>query len=532
MTGQDARRRATAETPQTPRRFLFVMVYPGYLRYFDSVLRLLVERGHHVDLVFDLPDKQPEGAEAIADLGGVEVLGHMPIRRGLWATVARGVRGAIDYVRYRHPDFRDAAYLRDRLRHALPGVLAWVDWRRTTSRGNVRRWVRMLQICERAIPSDPAIEAFIASRRPDAVVVTPLVLDRSPQVDAIKSARALGIPTALCVGSWDHLTTKGLMRVMPDVITVWNAAQLEEAAEYHFAPRERIVVTGAPPFDRWFTRQATPRAQFTAKVGLDAHRPFVLWVGSTASISAPDVELRFVRRWVETLRRDPAFCDVGILIRPHPYNIEHWRSVSFDDCPDVVVYPRRANPVNEADRQDYFDSLTHCAAVVGVNTTAMIEAAIAGKTVHSVLADEFRETQGGTLHFRYLLAEHGGFLRVAGTLEAHAEQLADTLHHPEAGRDACARFVAQFVRPNGVNAPATPLVTDALEQLTRVKRPAPQAVPAYLQPLGAALWAIAFVSVYRHPVRAAAFADKQRRIFGKKMKNARKTVTRWVTSPN
>src|SRR4029079_9670777 len=124
--------------------------------------------------------------------------------------------------------------------------------------------------------------------------------------------------------------------------------------------------------------------------------------------------------------------------------------------PGVAVYPRVANPVNEADRQDYFDSLFHSAAVVGVNTTAMIEAAIVGRTVHAVLADEFQDTQGGTLHFRYLLSENGGFLRVAGSLQDQAQQVAETVQSPEIGRDACARFVERFVRPHGKDVPATP----------------------------------------------------------------------------
>ena len=87
--------------------------------------------------------------------------------------------------------------------------------------------------------------------------------------------------------------------------------------------------------------------------------------------------------------------DVGILVRPHPFNSTHWRDADFGDLPNVAIYPHWANPVNESDRQDYFDSLYHSEAVVGVNTTAMIEAAIVGRTVHSVLADEFQDTQGG-----------------------------------------------------------------------------------------------------------------------------------------
>src|SRR6185436_9077799 len=215
----------------------------------------------------------------------------------------------------------------------------------------------------------------------------------------------------------------------------------------------------------------TPRAEFCQKVGLPADQPIVLFVGSTKSISAPNAELQFVRRWVAALRAHPPLSAVSILIRPHPFNSGHWSEEDVADLPNVAVYPHWANPVNEADRQDYFDSLYHSEAVVGVNTTAMIEAAIVGRTVHSVLAPEFQDTQGGTLHFRYLLAENGGFLRVAGSLPEHAQQVAETVRSPEIGRAACARFVERFVRPHGKDVAATPLLVEALEMLASSRRP-------------------------------------------------------------
>jgi hypothetical protein len=512
--------------PARPLRFLFVMHYPGYLRYFDSVVHLLAAQGHHVDLVFNSPEKQAEGVEALERMDeGVDVVGRMPIRRDPWATIARGVRGAIDYIRYWHPDFADTPYLRDRMRTAIPPLLAFIGRRTTASAESVRRWVAMLMTCERAIPSNRTIQDFIALQRPDAVVVSPLVTDRSPQADVIKSAQVLGIPTALCVASWDHLTTKGLIRVEPDVVAVWNEQQRSEAIAYHYTPADRIVVTGAQPFDKWFERRPTPRQAFCDKVGLRADRPFVLFVGSTASISEPSAELRFVRRWIEALRQQPELRDVGILVRPHPYNIGHWATVEFPDLENVAVYPRRANPVNEDDRQDYFDSFYHCETVVGVNTTAMIEAAIVGRTVHSVLADEFRETQGGTLHFRYLLAENGGFLRVAHDMDVHARQVVETLRTPDVGHAACARFVASFIRPKGIDVAATPLLASALERLAAGGRRAPIGVPARLYPLRGLLWLIGFVAVYKRPMRVAGAIRKQLAILKKRVKNARKA---WV----
>jgi hypothetical protein len=62
-----------------------------------------------------------------------------------------------------------------------------------------------------------------------------------------------------------------------------------------------------------------------------------------------------------------------------------------------------ANPLDEASRAQYHDSIYHSAAVVGVNTSALIESAIVGRAVYTVLAPEFRDTQEGTLHFHHLV---------------------------------------------------------------------------------------------------------------------------------
>ena len=120
------------------------MHYPGYLRYFDSAIRLLAARGHHIDLVFDNPDKQSEGTEAIGDMeGSVEVIGRMPTRGDIWAIVARDVRGTMDYGRYLHPDFADTPYLRDRMQTALPDIFSFLADRKTRSVAFVQRLTRL-----------------------------------------------------------------------------------------------------------------------------------------------------------------------------------------------------------------------------------------------------------------------------------------------------------------------------------------------------------------------------------------------------
>ena len=413
-----------------------------------------------------------------------------------------------DYARYLQPRFRDAYYLRERRRKALTLPHAWRFLARLPVLPGplADLLVSALLLLERAVPSSAAVEKFIAGHDPDAVIVTPLVSEASPQTDVVKSARALGIPVAVCVASWDHLTTKGLMRIVPDRVIVWNGTQAGEARDLHRVPAERIAVTGAQPFDRWFERRpSTSRAEFCAKVGLPEERPYVLFVGSTSGISHPDDESRFVRGWIQTLREsgDARLSEAGILIRPHPYNPGDWADADLSGLGPVAVWPRgRANPVNDDDRADYFDSMYHAAAVVGINTSAMIETAIVGRPVHTIRTPEFTDTQSGTLHFQYLLPENGGFLRVATTLDAHAEQLADSLAEPERAAAELSRFVQPLrppARSRSAVCPDRRRRRSSVSPAQGVMRPRP--FPFRLRPLTAILAAVALRGRYARPAR-------------------------------
>jgi hypothetical protein len=97
----------------------------------------------------------------------------------------------------------------------------------------------------------------------------------------------------------------------------------------------------------------------------------------------------------------------------------------------------------------------------------MIEGAILGRPVLSLLTPEFAGTQEGTLHFHYLLPENGGFLRVAHSLDEHETQLAEVLRHPELVREQTERFVGAFLRPHGLDVACTPILAGALERAAR-----------------------------------------------------------------
>ena len=465
-------------------KVLFLMDSPEYLRFYDSAIEELAARGHTVAIaVNNQRVKKPvglEGLQAYADR--VSVLGVVPETSGLWRDVARTVRATMDFVRFLHPAFAAAPALRARIkRKVLPRAYHWLDRIPRLASATVRRVERALAAAEHAIPVHEPIAGFLRAHSPDVLLVSPLVAAASEQVDWMKAARVCGVRTAVCVASWDNLTNKGLLRVEPDRLIVWNEAQRAEARDYHYIPDDTIAVTGAQLFDRWFDKRVTrDRAAFCARVGLDDDRPFVLFTGSSSFISESSAEVTFVRRWVDALRRSrhPALGRINVLVRPHPYNHHRWAGDPVADLPGVSVYPRQGyNPVDAENRDDFFDSLSHCAAVVGINTSAMIEAAIVGRPVCSVLAEEFAGTQEGTIHFHHLLPENGGFLRIASTLDEHVDQLGACLADPGATRAETSRFVASFIRPHGIGRPATPIFADAVEELSHAVAPQPEHPP-------------------------------------------------------
>jgi hypothetical protein len=471
-------------------RLLWFMQHSGYLRFFAPAVRLLAERGHTIHLGFSRPDKDPDDTrlldEVLATYPNVTA-GAAPVRRrgDGWRLVAELVRSLIDVGRYVHPRYADAPALRARMAQKLidhvhtaraaDPVTQWLTRRvvrfmdaRTSERLS-RRLVGFFSALERAIPTSRIIDKFLRDWEPHAVLVTPVVDFSSPQVEFVKSARKLGIASAVTVASWDNLTGKGLIRVIPDFVLVWNDTQVEEAVELHRVPRERIVVTGACKFDDWFGR--SPDRTFdelASRVGLAADKPFLLYVCSAPFI-APE-EVGFVRTWLETLRADgdPRLREIGVLVRPHPRNAPQWENVDLSTLGNASIWPRTAEqPDVGAARSDFFDSLFHCSAVVGLNTSALIDAAIVGRSVFSPLAPDFEGTQRGTLHFHYLLFENGGFLHTAETLEAHCRQLRELLDHGDAHAAQTRAFVASFVRPRGLDRPATPILADEIEAVAR-----------------------------------------------------------------
>ena len=454
-------------------KILFAALHHAYYRNFDSVVRELAARGHQVHLTGDEPEGM--GGQALAERLASECAGvtwdMLPsLEAEPWFDAARRLRVSLDYARVLDSRYPDKLRLRTRERTAR--IVRWGSALPAVGPALTRR---ALARAERLFPASEAMVEYLRGHAPDVVVLTSLTYSRSQQLDVLKAARRLDIPVAAAIMSWDHLSSKALMHIAPDQIIVWNEVQKREAVDMHGLPADRVVLTGAQCYDQWFTRRpARDRETFCHAVGLRPDRPFVLWVHSALSPTPEPPEPVLVKRWIEALRAhpDPVLREAGVLVRPHPERLKEWSGISLDGYANVAFHGR--NPIDPATRDDYFDSLYYSSAVVGLVTSAFLEAAIVGRPVLTFTLPEYRLHQEEMIHFRYLMEVEGGLLHMAPDLDEHFGQLAAALALGGARDEKNRRFLGAFVRPFGLDSPATPVFADALERLARAgARPDP-----------------------------------------------------------
>jgi hypothetical protein len=428
-------------------------------RRFVGVGRALAEAGH--EIVVASPKGRKQTLRQFATMEAYDEVSNAAFGEAL--ALLRQTR---DYLWYLSPEQQVNSFNR---RRALWNLLQtasartveaspdWPDPAVSVAPERAAALATVLGELDAWIPPDRGVLDFLAEQEPDVVLVSPLVRQQTHQTEIVKAARALDVPSALLVYSWDNLSNKGRIHVAPDRIFAWNELQRREAEELHGIDPQRVVVTGAPHWDRFFALEPSiDRGELCARHGFDPDEAIVLYLCSTNEV-CPD-EPPVVAEWLDALRGSSGpLRRANVLIRPHPRETEVWQGWKPGERVAVTESMKRK-------RQSLRDQLHHSAAAVGLNTSAQIEASIVGRPVYTFSAGAAAPAQSGSLHFYYLLKDRGGVVSYAETLAEHVAQLERGIEG-DYDPDAVRRFCEFFVRPHGLDRPVSPILAEEVLKL-------------------------------------------------------------------
>ena len=195
-------------------RLLFALRHAGYLRRFRSTVELLSARGHEVVVILASHWRQDESVESAVsqmalEVPGVEFRVGVETRRRVERDLPWALRQWLAYLWFLDPLLHNASKARGRAGNGVPPQL------RTATEAAVENpelhafLMSSIKALERSLPVPEDFRALVSDVEPDAVVVSPLLERGTPQINYLRAARELGVPTGLCVASWDNLTNRG-----------------------------------------------------------------------------------------------------------------------------------------------------------------------------------------------------------------------------------------------------------------------------------------------------------------------------------
>lgn len=454
-------------------RIAFVLDQAMYYSFFDSVVRFLYGQGHDICIVCR-PGFKEDGNKSgrsllklLKDIPQVQLADARFRKKRFNLTIT--IRGLANYANFLRPGHPMAPplpweniYMRGRLNPKLYWAIKTRIGTAIFSTGFIR-W--LLRKFETLFKPEPQIIEWFKYYQPDVIVASPYIWDSDLEIEYIKAANYLNVRTIASVLSWDNLVSKGTYLVKPEWLFVWNETLKAEGVKLHDFKKEDVFVTGAPVYDPWFELdRPLARREFCAQCGLEPKRPFVLFLGSSKTLTDLDVE--FIKELKKYYQRMDVDFRPSILVRPHPYS-SFDMTIFEDDW--VKIFPKDGGrPDMDETRQDYFNSLYHSGVVVGINTTGFLDAAVVDKPCVTLMDEQMRYGQGA--HFNYLI--DADFIEVASERSEVFEIIDRILKGADSKKENRRKFVHQFIRPLGVDHSAGMIMAKAILAVGRGANPA------------------------------------------------------------
>lgn len=453
-------------------RIAFVLDQAMYYSFFDSTVRFLCEQGHEICIVCR-PGFKADGNKSgrallklLKDLPQVKLVdARFRKKRYNLALTVRGLANYANFLRPGHPMPPSLPWENIYMRGRLHPKIYWAVKTRVGAAICSTSFVRwLLRKFETLFKPEPQITEWLDEYKPDVVVESPYIWNSDLEIEYAKAAKQKGIPTIAAVLSWDNLVSKGTYLVKPDWLFVWNTNLTEEAVNLHEFERENVFITGAPVFDPWFELSPSlNREEFCMQCGVNPEKPYVLFLGSSKTITQLDVE--FIKALIAHFEQMDEKRRPSIVIRPHPY--APFDMTAFENDWVKVYPPKGGRPDMDETRQTYFDTLYHSASVIGINTTGFLDAAIVDKPCITLMDDQMRDGQGA--HFNYLI--DADYLEIAKERSETFTIIDRTLNGVDSKMENRRKFVHQFIRPLGMDIPASEVMLNAILAVGHGRKP-------------------------------------------------------------
>ncbi len=308
---------------------------------------------------------------------------------------------------------------------------------RLLARSSVRRVVRFIDfIVVREYSYTQLFDAYI----PDMVVLGDLFGER--EVHLLREAKRRGVRSVALINSWDKVTSRCMLRLLPDYFVVYNDIVKGELIEHNEVKHERIFVGGIAQYDEYFSYMPQSRQEFFGRIHADQNKKLLLYASMGKSFSSSEWDMIDLLHGLNG--RGVFGEELEILVRFQPNDFVDEAELSKRpylkyDYPGTRFSSKRGIDwdMNRGEVQHLADSLYHAALLVSYVSSISIDAALFDKPIICLnfapeeYVIEFSSPMQlyWTDHFRKALATGG--IKLVSNIPEFCNQVKEYIHSPD-----------------------------------------------------------------------------------------------------
>ena len=281
---------------------------------------------------------------------------------------------------------------------------------RVLARPSIRKLARFF---DTRLKINQAVEQLFDDFSPSLVFLPHLFSDDETAI--LRVAKRHGVASVGLINSWDKLTSRSIMRLLPDRLIVPSEITRHEAITYHDTPAGKITVSGPSQFDFYKRIAFSDKSVFLKTLGWPEGSRFILFcpMGKTFS----DSDWKYIVMLNGCIKEELAHEDLRVLVRFPPNDmVEMEENMDKDRFafirPGVRFSTARGLDwdMTERDLQSLADSIHWSELVICPPSSITIDAAILDKPVINMKFDFVSERSYrsvlrfyGSLHYQNIM---------------------------------------------------------------------------------------------------------------------------------
>jgi len=252
----------------------------------------------------------------------------------------------------------------------------------------------------------------------------------------LREAKKRKVKSIGFINSWDKITARCSLRLLPDKFVVFNNIVKDELIKYNEVKGENILISGIPHYDQYFKGGVSSRYDFFKKININPKGKLIVYASAGRSQSNSDL---FMINLLSRFTKQGKFGkNVDLLVRFQPNDfidkveLAHIKGLSYD-YPGIRFSSKRGVDwdMDFNDLAHLKDTLHHMDVLISYTSSMCIDAAVFNKPIININFELDSSQPAHKLPTRYFIVDHYQKVMKTGavSLVNNQEELISQINH-------------------------------------------------------------------------------------------------------